>query len=77
MLVKKTEDNNFKSLKTEGGSKKIIAESSSFKIFTYGKNSPFKEINISRESGNIVITSEKGKATPQHVFKKQSLISEI
>lgn len=73
VIGKKIENNKFKHLKSESRSHKIIAEADTFKIFTYGKNSLSKEINISRESENIIITSEKGKTTPQHVFKKTIL----
>lgn len=73
VIGKKTNNNEFKHLTAESGNKRIVAESSAFKILTYSKTSPVKEINIIREGENIIITSEKGARTPQHVLKKTIL----
>lgn len=73
VIGKKTNNNEFKHLTAESGNKGIVAESSAFKILTYAKTSPLKEINIIREGEDIIITSEKGRTTPQHVFKRTIL----
>ncbi len=73
IIQEKTHDNKFKYLSTEGANRIVVAESSAFKILTYSKNSLIKEINMVREGENIVITSEKGARTPQHVLKNTIL----
>lgn len=71
--VKKTPDSNFEEVNKPKGKRQITDEGFAFNILSYNKNGLNKEINITTQSGNIIVDSVKGVGTPLQVVKRTML----
>lgn len=69
----KRDNGQFKILLPTTYQKRLVGESTHFKILTSSRKGFSKEINILREGENIVVTSEKGIGSSQHVLKRTVL----
>lgn len=73
VYVRKIPDGKFKYMHPTRFKKRMVEEGTAFRVDTHSKDGLRKEINITRENEDIVVTSEKGRGTPKYSFKKTIL----